>query len=170
MNKYSLFHQLVVNIWTYLPQKGNVRENNECRRALVIFADFSLLRQIFPHNNFKLIKYISSDHSVNKCHLKQKVVPDFRHGENVHSDTEISPHLKLRHFFTNNISKNRHMKYYILFLFSEQYKTFSTQFRYLKKRDLSHSKHCGKRKKYWKPAFSSFPTMISTLTKTNLCP
>ena len=31
-----------------MPQKGKVLENNECRKALVIFADVSLLRQIFP--------------------------------------------------------------------------------------------------------------------------
>ena len=40
----------------YLPQKGKVRENNERRKALVIFADLSLLRQIIPHNNHKLMK------------------------------------------------------------------------------------------------------------------
>ena len=29
-------------------------------------------------------------------------------------------------------------------------------------------KHCGKRRKCWSPAFSLFPTMFSTLSKTNL--
>ena len=28
-------------------------------------------------------------------------------------------------------------------------------------------KHCGKRRKCWRPAFSPFPTMFSTLHKTN---
>ena len=39
-----------------MPKKGKVGENNECRKARVIFADFSLLSQIFPHINHKLIK------------------------------------------------------------------------------------------------------------------
>ena len=43
----------------------------------------------------------------------KKVVPDFRHGENVHCNSEIFPTLKLRHLFTRNISKHRHMKYNI---------------------------------------------------------
>ena len=32
----------------------------------------------------------------------KKIVPDFRHGENIHSEREI--------FFTHNIYKNRRMK------------------------------------------------------------
>ena len=39
------------------------------------------------------------------------VVSDFRHGENIQSDGEVFPPLILRHFFTNSISKKRHMKY-----------------------------------------------------------
>ena len=46
---YRLFYQLVVNMGKYLPQKGKVRENTSCLTALVIFADLSLFRQIFPH-------------------------------------------------------------------------------------------------------------------------
>ena len=42
--------------------------------------------------------------------ISKKVVPDFRHGENIHCDTEIFPLFKLRHFLTHNISKNRHLK------------------------------------------------------------
>ena len=35
-------------------------------------------------------------------------------GKSIHCDKEIStPPLKLRHFFTHNIHKNRHMKYNI---------------------------------------------------------
>ena len=30
------------------------------------------------------------------------------------------------------------------------------------------SKHCGKKRKCWKPAFSPFPTMYSTLSKTEI--
>ena len=74
----------------YLLEKGNVCENNEC-----IFADLSLLRQIFPHINNKLIKliiyYSFPDCFVNKCSRVKKVFPDFRHGENIHSDMEILP-------------------------------------------------------------------------------
>ena len=29
-------------------------------------------------------------------------------------------------------------------------------------------KHCGKKRKWWKPAFSPFVTMFSTLARTNL--
>ena len=52
-----------------------------------------------------------------KLVISKKVVPDFRYSENIHGDREIfpPPHthtLKLRHFCTDNISKNRHMKYY----------------------------------------------------------
>ena len=55
------------------------------------------------------------DYFVNKCSkTKKKVVPDFRYGENFHCDREIFlSTLKLRHFFTHNISRNRHMKYNI---------------------------------------------------------
>ena len=35
--------------------------------------------------------YISSDYFVNKCSRTKKVVPDFRHRENIHSDREIFP-------------------------------------------------------------------------------
>ena len=38
---------------------------------------------------------------------KVHVVPDFRHGENVHCDREIFLPLKLRHFFSHNISNQR---------------------------------------------------------------
>ena len=31
--KCNLFHQFVVKTGTYLPQKGKVRENNECRKG-----------------------------------------------------------------------------------------------------------------------------------------
>ena len=34
-------------------------------------------------------------------------------------------------------------------------------------RKEAFSKHCGKRRKCWSPAFSPFPTMFSTLSKTN---
>ena len=53
---YHLFYQLVVNMGKYLPKKGKVRENNECLTALIIFADLSLLRQIFRRINRKLMK------------------------------------------------------------------------------------------------------------------
>ena len=60
------------NMGKYLPKKGQVHENNECRKARVIFADISLLRELFPHINHKLIKqiifYISSDYFFNKYH------------------------------------------------------------------------------------------------------
>ena len=99
----------------YLPKKGKVRENNSCftarvifgdlskarvifgdlSKAQVIFADLSLLVQIFPHINHKLIKqvkcYISSDYFLYTCSMNKKVVPDFRHGENIHCDREIFP-------------------------------------------------------------------------------
>ena len=52
---YDVFYQLVVNMEKYLSQKGKVREN-ECHKAQVIFADLSLLWQIFPHINHKLMK------------------------------------------------------------------------------------------------------------------
>ena len=43
---------------------------------------------------------------------KEKVVPDFRRGENIHCDREIPPlNFKLRHLFIHRISENRHMKY-----------------------------------------------------------
>ena len=51
-----IFYQHVVYMGKYLPQKGKVRENNECRKTLVIFADLSPFRQIFPHVNHKLMK------------------------------------------------------------------------------------------------------------------
>ena len=37
-----------VNVGKYLPERGMFRKNNECRKAQVIFADVSRLRQIFP--------------------------------------------------------------------------------------------------------------------------
>ena len=52
----SLFHQLMVNMGKFLPIEGKVHENNECRKAQVIFADLFLLRQILPHINHKLMK------------------------------------------------------------------------------------------------------------------
>ena len=52
----GLIHKLVVNMGKYLPKKGKVHENKECHKAQVIFADLSLLRQIFLHMNHKLIK------------------------------------------------------------------------------------------------------------------
>ena len=62
-----------------------------------------------------------------KLVISKKVVSDFGLGENIHCDREISPpHTyllptrllptrKLRHFFTHNISENRHMTYDIHF-------------------------------------------------------
>ena len=44
----SLSHQLVVNIGKYLPKRGKVNENNECRKAQVIFENLSPLRKYFP--------------------------------------------------------------------------------------------------------------------------
>ena len=49
---YDLFYKLVVNMGKYLPQKGKVRQNNECR----YFGGLSLLMQIFSHINHKLIR------------------------------------------------------------------------------------------------------------------
>ena len=55
-----------------------------------------------------------------KLLTSNKVVPNFRHGKNIHCDWEITspplpsppPHtLKLRHFVIRNVSRNRHMKY-----------------------------------------------------------
>ena len=59
----------------YLPKKGKVHKNNESGKAQVIVLDLSLLKQIFPHINHKLIEYIymyhiSSGYFVNKCPLK----------------------------------------------------------------------------------------------------
>ena len=42
---------------------------------------------------------------------KKKKVPDFRHGENIHSDREIFPHLN--YDISLSITKNRHIKYKI---------------------------------------------------------
>ena len=48
-NRYKEFiSSVVVNMGKYLPKKGKVRGNNECRKARGIFADLSLFRQIFP--------------------------------------------------------------------------------------------------------------------------
>ena len=67
--------------------------------ALVFFADLSLLRQIFPHIDHKLV-------------ISKKVVPDFRHGGKIFTVIgKYFPLLKLRHFDTNKISKNRQVKY-----------------------------------------------------------
>ena len=41
------------------------------------------------------------------------MVPDFLHGENIHSDREMFP---LLNFFPHNISKNRHLKYNIIYV------------------------------------------------------
>ena len=49
-----------------------------------------------------------------KLVISKKVVPNYQHGENIHCGREIFPPLKLRHFFTPNISKNRHMKYVVI--------------------------------------------------------
>ena len=55
-----------------------------------------------------------------KLMILKKVVPDFRHRENIYFDRENiyfdreilpPPRLKLRTFFTHNISKNGHMEY-----------------------------------------------------------
>ena len=40
----------------YLPHKGKICDNNECRKALVIVADLFLFRQMFPDINHKLMK------------------------------------------------------------------------------------------------------------------
>ena len=42
---------------------------------------------------------------------QNKAVPDFRHGEMFTVIGKYFTQLKLRHFFTPNISKNRHIKY-----------------------------------------------------------
>ena len=51
--------------------------------------------------------------------ISKNVVTDFWHWENIQRDREIFPPqtLKLLHFFTHNISENRHMKYMILLRF-----------------------------------------------------
>ena len=50
------FHLLVLNMGKYLPQYGKVCEDNKCLTALVILAVLSLLLQIFPYINHKLMK------------------------------------------------------------------------------------------------------------------
>ena len=40
----------------YVPQKGKVYENNDWRKAVVIFRGPFPFRQIFPHINHKLMK------------------------------------------------------------------------------------------------------------------
>ena len=75
----------------YLPKKGKVHENYECRKARVIFVGLSLFWQIFAHINHKLIKkkafiIFPQNSSSTKTSKTQQVVSDFRHGENVHSD------------------------------------------------------------------------------------
>ena len=40
----------------YLKKKGKVCENSGCLKAKVIFMDFSLFWQIFPHINHRLVK------------------------------------------------------------------------------------------------------------------
>ena len=101
-------------------EKGKVPEHNECRKTRVTFADLSLLRQIFPNINHKMMKYILflpiilSTNALEQ--KKKKVVPDFRHEKNDYFDREgkytyFPP--ELMNFFTCNNSKNRHMKYNI---------------------------------------------------------
>ena len=41
----------------FLPEKGKVLENNECLKALVIFADRSFFDKYFPILNHKMIKW-----------------------------------------------------------------------------------------------------------------
>ena len=53
---YNSFHQLVVKMGKCLPQKAKVCEKNSCLTAIVIIADLSIFRQIFPSINHKLIK------------------------------------------------------------------------------------------------------------------
>ena len=53
---YKSYYQLMVIMGKYLPQKGKVCDKNSCLKALIIFSDLSLLRQIFPHINHKLMK------------------------------------------------------------------------------------------------------------------
>ena len=53
---YTLSYQCVVNMWKYLSKKGKVPENNECRKAQVVFTDLSLFLHLFPHINHKLMK------------------------------------------------------------------------------------------------------------------
>ena len=48
--KHNLFHQHMVDVGKYLPQKGKVGKNNSCLTALIIFADLPLfLANIFPY-------------------------------------------------------------------------------------------------------------------------
>ena len=65
---------------------------------------------------------ILSTNATQSNDLKTKVVPDFRRGENIRCRREIyppTPPLKLQHFCTYIISKNRHMKYNIFCLKSQ---------------------------------------------------
>ena len=60
----------------FLPKQGKARENYEYREERIIFADLSLLRQIFSRVNHKLIKqiiyYISSIYFVNIIQWNKK--------------------------------------------------------------------------------------------------
>ena len=53
-----LFHPLVVNMGKYLPKKGKVLENNECRKARLIFQEPFPFDANISHINHKRIKYI----------------------------------------------------------------------------------------------------------------
>ena len=50
-NIYNLFHQLVINMWKYLPQKGKVCKNNSSLTEVVIFVYLSLFQHSFLHVN-----------------------------------------------------------------------------------------------------------------------
>ena len=125
IKRWILSHDLV-DCWTTLEfisshviNTGQTfAEHNECRKTRVTFADLSLLRQIFPNINHKLMKsilFLLIILSTNALEQK-KVVPDFRHEKNDYFDREgkytyFPP--ELTNFFTCNNSKNRHMKYNI---------------------------------------------------------
>ena len=53
---------------------------------------------------------------------------------------------------------------HILLFFSTLYHTIMT---FSNPKTEGFRKHCGKRRKCWKPAFSPFPTMFPTFPKTN---
>ena len=84
---YSLFNQLAVNTKyrKIFASKGKVH-------TLVIFADFS----VFSANISPYVPQVDKTNNIfpliilsRKCHLNEKVVPDFRHGENIYCDRKI---------------------------------------------------------------------------------
>ena len=90
---------------------GNICRKRERSAGKVL----SLFRQIFPFINYKLkrfiLHYIYSNYFVNKSCRTKKKFQTLGIGKIFTVIGKYFPLLKLRQSFTNNISKNRHMKY-----------------------------------------------------------